>query len=429
MKHAELILKKAPRHPTANGFLQSISINHQWKYQKNFLLRIISIVMIQFYVFLFLFAVSKIFAESNISHTVNRNFFATACNFFLLVLKFSYTLTKERVSCAMTIYDIAKKAGVSASTVSRVVNNKPGIKPETRQKIEELLKEYSYTPNETARGLVNRSSKMIGILITDIRYAHYMDIAFYVERELSQAGYTCLIVNTGTTDESKVEAIHRLAQRQIDGLLMVGSTFQCEAVKLALSKNFPDIPIAMANGYLPLPNVKGVLVDEYNGVMECVKLMQENKHQKIAFIRPNSTPANMNKQKGFLQAMREGQAPECADWIYEAATSLEEGYRVTQQILWEHPDVEGLMFCEDEAAVSGVRALTDAGVKVPQQVNVIGVDNTRYCEICNPKLTALDNMMLEMSMESSRILLESLNGNNPPAKIMLFSRIIQRETT
>lgn len=329
----------------------------------------------------------------------------------------------------MTIYDIAKKAGVSASTVSRVVNNKPGIKPETRQKIQELLEQYSYTPNETARGLVNRSSKMIGILITDIRYAHYMDIAYYVERELSKVGYTCLIVNTGTSEESKVEAIQRLAQRQIDGLLMVGSTFQCEAVQQALSRNFSDIPIAMANGYLPLPNVKGVLVDEYNGIMECIQLMQQKNHQKIAFIIPNSTPSNLKKQQGFLQAIREGNAPECANWIYQASTSLEEGYRVTQQILRDHPDVEGLMFCEDEAAVSGVRALTDAGIKVPQQVSVIGVDNTRYCEICNPKLTALDNMMLEMSMESSRILLESLNGNNPPPKIMLFSRIIERETT
>ena len=330
----------------------------------------------------------------------------------------------------MTIYDIAKKAGVSASTVSRVVNNKPGIKPETRRKIEELLKECSYTPNEAARGLVNRSSKMVGILITDIRYAHYMDIAYYVEQELSRAGYTCLIVNTGIPDESKVNAIQRLAQRQIDGLLMVGSTFQCEAVQEALAQNLPDIPVAMANGYLPLPNVKGVLVDECNGVVECIRLMQQKNHHKIAFIIPNSTPSNLQKQQGFVQAVREGRAPECAEWIYRSVTSLEEGYRVTNRILQDHPDVEGLMFCEDEAAVSAVRALLDAGIPVPEQVSVIGTDNTRYCEICNPKLTALDNMMLEMSMESARILLESLNGNNSlPARIMLFSRIIERETT
>lgn len=329
----------------------------------------------------------------------------------------------------MTIYDIAKKAGVSASTVSRVVNNKPGIKPETRKKIETLLKEYSYTPNETARGLVKRFSNMIGILITDIRYTHYMDIAFFVERELSAAGYTCLIINTGISDEGKVEAIRRLAQRQIDGLLVVGSTFQCEAVEQALAQNFPDIPIAMTNGYLPLPNVKGVLVDEYNGVMECVRLMQKRNHHKIAFIIPNSTVSNLKKQEGFCRAVEEGRAPECAGWIYRMPTSVQGGYQVTQQILREHHDVEGLMFCEDEAAVGGVRALTDAGILVPRQVSIIGVDNTRYCEICNPKLTALDNRMLEMSMESARILLDSLNGGNPPDKIMLFSRIVERETT
>ena len=102
---------------------------------------------------------------------------------------------------------------------------------------------------------------------------------------------------------------------------------------------------------------------------------------------------------------------------------------MTQRILEEHPDLEGVFFCEDMAAASGIRALTDAGMSVPEQVAVIGVDNTRYCEICNPKLTALDNMMLDMSMESARILLDSLEGKSNPSKIMLFSRIVEREST
>ena len=88
----------------------------------------------------------------------------------------------------MTIYDIAKLAGVSASTVSRVANNKPGIKEETRRQIQALLDEYDYQPNETARGLVNQSSRMIGILITDIRDAHHVDIAYYIEQEMEKLG-------------------------------------------------------------------------------------------------------------------------------------------------------------------------------------------------------------------------------------------------
>ena len=97
----------------------------------------------------------------------------------------------------MTIYDIARIAGVSASTVSRVVNNKPGIKEETRKQILALLEQYDYSPNETARGLVNKASRMIGILIADIRYAHHVDIAYYIEEEMGKHGYCSLILNTG----------------------------------------------------------------------------------------------------------------------------------------------------------------------------------------------------------------------------------------
>lgn len=329
----------------------------------------------------------------------------------------------------MTIYDIAKQAGVSASTVSRVINNKPGIKAETRKKIQAILKSCNYTPNENARGLSTQNSKLIGILITDLRIAHHTDIAYHIERELAKVGYVCLILNTGITDENKVEAIQILAKRQVDGILMVGSTFQCEAVKDAIVQYLPSIPIAITNGYLPLPNVKGVLVDEYKGVMECIELMQGKGHKKIALIAPNDTPSSIMKKNGFVEAMTKSDVLECADWIYYAETSLTEGYKITNKIIEEHPDVQGLLFCEDEGGVSAVRALMDAGYSVPDQIAVIGVDNTRYCEMCNPKLTALDNMMLEMSMESARILLGSLQGETLPDKIMLLSKIVERETT
>ena len=159
----------------------------------------------------------------------------------------------------MTIYDIARMAGVSASTVSRVVNNKPGIKEETRKQILALLEQYDYSPNETARGLVNKASRMIGILIADIRYAHHVDIAYYIEEEMGKHGYCSLILNTGLTDDKKVDAVKVLEQRRVDGVILVGSTFQCDAVKRAVESGLSKVPVVITNGYLDLPNVKGVL--------------------------------------------------------------------------------------------------------------------------------------------------------------------------
>ena len=101
----------------------------------------------------------------------------------------------------VTIYDIAKLAGVSPSTVSRVVNGYPHVKKATRARVLKLLEEHHYVPNETARGLVSQSSKMIGILISDIRTTQHTDGVYYIERELSKQGYSCLIYNTGVAEE------------------------------------------------------------------------------------------------------------------------------------------------------------------------------------------------------------------------------------
>lgn len=329
----------------------------------------------------------------------------------------------------MTIYDIARLAGVSASTVSRVVNHKPGIKEETRKQILALLDQYDYSPNETARGLVNKASRMIGILIADIRYAHHVDIAYYIEEEMGKNGYCGLIINTGLTDDKKVEAIKVLEQRRVDGIILVGSTFQCEAVKQALALRLSNVPVVITNGYLDLPNVKGVLVDEKEGVENCVGLMADKGRRKLAFVLPNHTVSNRSKQAGFIQGMVARGWKQEELWLYECPTTLEHGYAMMIRILDEHPEVEGVIFGEDLSAVSAIRALMDRNIRVPEQVAVIGVDNSKYCDICYPKLTSLNNRLVEMSLEAARILLDSLEGRENPDKIMLFSRIVEREST
>lgn len=102
-----------------------------------------------------------------------------------------------RMEAVKTIYDIAKEAGVSASTVSRVVNNKPGVNENTRKKVQQLLEKYNYIPNEAARGLVTQSSRIIGILIEDIRVVHHTESAYVIEQEMTRLGYTCITLSTG----------------------------------------------------------------------------------------------------------------------------------------------------------------------------------------------------------------------------------------
>ena len=140
------------------------------------------------------------------------------------------------------------------------------------------------------------------------------------------------------------------------------------------------------------------------------------------------TPSNKLKMLGFRQAVKELGLME-DPWIYESESTLKGAYDVTKRIIKEHPDVDGIIYSVDLLATSGVRALVDMNVRIPQQVSVIGIDNSIYAEICNPKLTSLDNKLLDLSITSARILIDALKKRPISKKILIFSSIAERETT
>ena len=330
----------------------------------------------------------------------------------------------------MTIYDIAREAGVAASTVSRVINNKPGIKAETRKKVQELLKKYNYTPNVAARGLVMQSTKMVGILIVDIRVTHHINSAFVIEQELTRRGYCCIIMCTGPEDEKKMEYIRILEQRRVEGVILMGSMFATDGVKGAIQRHLPNIPVVIVNGYLDLPNVSGVLIDEDVGVGKCVDLLMSKGKEKLAFVLDQPSPANARKQQCFCDAvLRHGKSQKDLLLYVAEESSVQGGYDITERILREHPDVQGIVYSIDLVAVGGIRAAHDLGVKVPDQLGIIGVDSSIYGEISMPKLTTLNNKLEEVSEVAASILWEGLEGKVQTRKLMMFSEIIERESS
>lgn len=339
----------------------------------------------------------------------------------------------------MTIYDIAKLAGVSASTVSRVVNHKPGIHEETRKRVEKLLKEYNYTPDEAARGLVAQSTRIIGILIEDIRIAHHTESAYIIEQEMTKLGYTCITLSTGPSAERKSEYIKILEQRRVEGAILMGSMFGVEEVRQSILKHLPGIPVAVVNGYLDLPNVYGALIDERGGMQELAAALIARGRKNLAFAMDVETPSNLQKRAGFLTALREaGIEEDGLSRVFDSFSDDDEGdleelilrgRRVTSEILEKNPKVEGILYSVDLLAIGGLEELKARGIRVPEQVAVTGVDNTLYGKICSPKLTTLDNKLVEVSQTASEMLLRALEKKTGPHKMMLFTEIIERETT
>lgn len=330
----------------------------------------------------------------------------------------------------MTIYDIAREAGVSASSVSRVINNKAGVNAKTRQLVLELLKKHNYTSNLLSKGGLNQPSGTVGVLVGDIRTIHHTDSAYYIERELATQGYCCMIINTGHESEAKAQAIALLAKYKIAGAILIGSSFQTPEVERAIEAFMPQVPVVMVNGHLDLPNVYGVLADERNGVEKCVNFLAAKQHTRLAFVRDSCTPSSFLKEQGFINGMILLYPGKAAYWTYETGPTLRDGYDITVQIMQQHPNVEGIIYSVDLLAAGGVRALLDMKIAVPDKVAVLGIDNSLYGEICNPRITSLDNKMLESSMMAAHVLLDCLEGRpNVADKVMLPSEIIERETT
>lgn len=330
----------------------------------------------------------------------------------------------------LTIYDIAKAAGVSASTVSRVANNKPGVNAKTREKVQQLLEEHHYVPNDAARGLVTSSSHLVGILIADIRTQHHVEGAYYIANELEKLDYYSIILNTGNSDEARASSLRILERRKVEAAVLMGSVFQTEVVADAICQYLPDIPVFMLNGFINQPNVYGVLTDERTGVEECVALLARKNKKKIAFMVDSPTPSSVLKLQGFLNGMEKLGVNEKEAWVYKGVEgTVEGGYHIMKRALAEHPEIDGVICSLDIIACGALRALREQGIKVPSRVGIIGIDNSIYADICTPRLTSLDNMLLDSGITIAHKLVDCLKGRSTNQKTMLFTNIVEREST
>jgi len=336
----------------------------------------------------------------------------------------------------MTIYDIAKAAGVSASTVSKVLNDKQGINEKTRDKVKKILEENNYSPNKIVKDLVIQPTKIIGVLVEDIRVSHHAESAYIIEQQITKAGYTCITLSTGSSPERKAQYIKILEQRRVEAVILMGSMFALKEVKQSIEKHLPNIPVAIINGYIDLPNVYGVLIDEEKGVENCTDLLFKKGCKNVAFAINSYTPSNNNKLKGFKTSVLKNKTDGSNILVYggsykdiDLETTIQRGFEVTEKILEENPNVDGIVYSIDLLAIGGLQFLESKNIEVPKQVSVIGVDNSLYGKICRPKLTSLDNRFVEISRNTCKALLDVLNKKEVSHKIILPAQIIERESS
>lgn len=330
----------------------------------------------------------------------------------------------------MTIYDIAREAGVSPSTVSRVINDKPGVNRERRRKIKELLERYHYNANAEVQAPGTHHSRVVGILVADVRTAHHMEGVYHIANELARNGYYSFVLNAGENDIERVENIRILKRQQVEAVVLIGSIFQSECLKTAIVEYLPQAPIFMLNGFIDLPNVYAVLSDERSGVEDCVKLLASKGHRNIVFIRDRLTPSTLLKTEGFQNGMVALGWRANDLWIYTEESGTQDiAYTVMRRALIEHPQLNGVICTLDIMACGVLRALREQVRQVPRDVSVMGIDNSVYAELCTPRLSSLDNMIMDSSVSIAHKLIDHLTGRPTNQRTVLYTNIVERETT
>lgn len=330
---------------------------------------------------------------------------------------------------ALTIYDIAQRAGVSITTVSRVLNGKGEISEKTRAKVQRVLDESNYAPSQLAKGLAGKTSKTVGILMADVREVHHAALLYQVEKSLSTRGYSCFVYSLSGQPERLREHLTRLASHRVDGIVLTGSIFAASPYREIILENVQEIPCVSMNASLPGDRFYGVVSDERGAFRYAVDYLANQKGRRhIAFVYGDIHMAEQEKLRGY----REGMAQQgLAAHVVEAHSlhTLRGGVKATEEILKNHPETDAILYAVDITAAGGIHALLRAGVRVPEDIAIIGSNNSDYARVCVPAITSFDTRPYLTGRLAAEALMTAMEGGSPQKRRQIACKLVERQST
>ena len=330
----------------------------------------------------------------------------------------------------MNIYDIAAEAGTSISTVSRVLNNKGNVNAEIRKRVEAVLRKYDYKPSAIARGMVSKTMKNIAILTVDVRGTHYARMIYVIEQEFSNKGYNVSVCNTGGSIKECDRYFEILSEKQTDGIVLIGSVFNRLTECPEITAKVKDIPVVIANGAVNLPNFYSVLVDDAKAIRMASDYLFDHGRRDLFYVYDIPTDSGKAKRRGFLEAMKLRDVPRGGERVVETgSSSLEGGREAAEKILASGLPVDGVVCGEDITAIGLMKAFKKKGYRIPQDIAVIGCNNSPDSRICDPELTTLDNKPELLGGLCAALLRDRMDGKESASSVAIQPELVIREST
>lgn len=333
----------------------------------------------------------------------------------------------------VTIQDVAKQSGVSITTVSRVINKNYPVKESTRIKVEKAIKELNFTPNMLARGLIRNKTYTIGVIVPSIANLFFPTVVKGIEHYMKDHGYTILLSDTEGDYKEEQKIITTLLERQVDGIIIIDP--RNDNMKSGYLENMTDkIPLVVINGYSKGIKCHFVLNDQEMGTYDALNYLLECGHKNIAFLRGKDSYSYDLKEQVYYDTHENNNmiingenilVIEDGNSIQTADMSME---MVMERLQSKKPPT-AIFACNDTMAVGAMNGIKKLGLRIPEDVSVIGYDNTMISQLTEPKLTTVDQNMYELGQKAARRL-KDIMGNKDEGfmRIVLETSLIKRDT-
>lgn len=325
--------------------------------------------------------------------------------------------------------EVAKLAGVSVSTVSRVVNQSLAVDKETKRKVNEAIRKLNYRPNLLAQGLRAKSGYLIGLVLPELDPLHpFANIIKYAEESVSKHGFNLIVGNNYNNPDIEERFIRDLIRRHVDGIIFSRVSDESRVLNILHKR---DIPIVVIDRALEDENIPNVIINNYRAGELVAEYFVSLGHKHIACITgPLNITLCRERVKGFKQVLMNHNREFDEGHIFEGNFKLEAGIRGISFLLQSHPSITGVWAQNDTMAAGVVKELLKRGVKVPADMSVIGMDDIGLAHIMTPELTTIKQPFKEMTERAVAMIITQKRGDViPDKKIMFEPSLIIRETT
>ncbi len=329
-----------------------------------------------------------------------------------------------------TILDVARLAGVSPITVSRVINRSGYFSQQTGQKVEAAIRELGYVPNTLARSLRSKRTNTLALVITDITNPFFTTLARGVEDTASEAGFTVIFCNTDESQEKEDKYLQVVLQKQVDGILLVPAHSSPQSIDL-IQKH--GTPLVVLDRHVPGASVDMVRGDSEGGAYQLTRLLLSLGHRRIAIISgPQVVSTSVDRVGGYQKALQAAGLENNPAYVFYGAFTQDSGYELTCRALALDPPPTALIAANNFLAIGALKALQSLGVQVPGDFSLASFDDLPQALLISfPFFTVASQAAYEMGRQATLLLLEKLakDASEDYREIILPCEIIVRAST